>query len=634
MELIGRAAVLRPADAEVWRELGIVEAARGRGDEAIAAFREVLRLAPDFALAWNDLGNALLAHGQIAGAIAAYRQAVRVEPDAAIVLDNLGVALAAGGKLEDSAAIHRRSILLAPESARSHFNLGDVLAAMKRWDEAIAAFREAARLSPTHSETRHKLGLALFGSGKLDEAASRYREAISLKPSHATAWSNLAACLHHRRQHDAALQCFRQALSIRPAAADIHSNYIHCLSFHPDASAQAIAAETRRWDEQHACAIESRPRAYRNDPDPDRPIRIGYVSPDFRNHVVGHNLLPLLREHDRGRFTVCCYSATGGADAVTAQIRALAAEWREIADLTDEQAAERIQSDGIDILVDLAMHTAGNRLPLFTRKPAPVQATYLAYCGTTGLAAMDYRLSDPFLDPPGTDLTCYREETIRLPRSYWCYEPLGPTPAVSPLPAREAGYVVFGCLNYFAKISDRALELWLEILRAVPDSRLRLLAPTGAGRERIAARLTECTLAPERLEFADAGSWSDYLENWRQIDVGLDPFPYGGGITTCDALWMGVPVISLSGQTAVGRGGRSILSNVDLPELIADSPEDYVQMAAALAGDLPRLNGLRSGLRERMEHSPLRDARGFAREIESAYREMWSRWCMKQGHTP
>ncbi|MGD0390242.1 MAG: hypothetical protein ABSC42_14950, partial [Tepidisphaeraceae bacterium] len=272
-------------------------------------------------------------------------------------------------------------------------------------------------------------------------------------------------------------------------------------------------------------------------------------------------------------------------------------------------------------------HMARNRMLLFARKPAPVQVTYLAYCSTTGLETMDYRLTDPHLDPPGTNDAYYSEKTVRLPESYWCYPMHGQSPQVGPLPAPSGGEVTFGCLNNFCKVSPAALELWIQLLRATPKSHLIVHAKEGSHRQRVRDLLERQGIDPRRLKFAGLVSLSEYFKLYEQIDVGLDPFPCNGGTTTCDALWMGVPVVTLAGRTAVGRGGVSILANVGLPELIAQTPQQYVQIATDLAGDLPRLAELRRTLRARMQASPLMDAPRFARNIEAAYREMWTTWC-------
>jgi predicted O-linked N-acetylglucosamine transferase (SPINDLY family) len=314
------------------------------------------------------------------------------------------------------------------------------------------------------------------------------------------------------------------------------------------------------------------------------------------------------------------------ADVFTEQIRPHADVWRTLAGLSDSNAADLIRRDQIDILVDLALHTAHNRLLIFARKPAPVQLTYLGYCSTTGLETMDYRLSDPHLDPSESDLSLYTETTIRLPETYWCYNPRGPTPAPSPPPVETAQNITFGCLNNFAKVSP-ALDLWAEILQSVPRSRLILHAHAGPKLDVLREWFAGKGILPDRLEFPAGQPWAEYVRNYGRIDIALDPFPWGGGITTCDALWMGVPVVSLAGRTAVGRGGASILSNVGVPELIARTPAEYVQTAIRLASDLPRLAELRRALRPRMQESPLMNAPRFARNIEAAYRRIWREWC-------
>jgi len=301
----------------------------------------------------------------------------------------------------------------------------------------------------------------------------------------------------------------------------------------------------------------------------------------------------------------------------------------------DEQLADQVRQDRIDILVDLAMHAEGSRLLAFARKPAPVQVTYLAYAGTTGLETMDYRLTDQYMDPPSTssgqapdaDESAYSEKSVRL-KSYWCYQPRAEAPEVGQLPAlARAGTVTFACLNNYAKVSPKVLGVWCQVLRRVPSSRLVVYSREGTHRQRAIDIVRAEGIDVSRFEFVGPVVTAEYFRRYLGIDVALDPFPYPGGTTTCDALWMGVPVVTLAGRTAVSRGGVSILSNVGLPELIARSPEEYVQIAATLAGDLPRLAGLRAGLRPRLLASPLMDAAGFVRDVEGAFRQMWRAWC-------
>jgi predicted O-linked N-acetylglucosamine transferase (SPINDLY family) len=422
-------------------------------------------------------------------------------------------------------------------------------------------------------------------------------------------------------------------MAIAPDNAWIHSNLAYALHFHPAYDARALAEEHDVWNFQHAVPLKQFILPHRNDRRPERRLRIGYVSPDFRQHPVGRFLLPLLAHHDKRQVEVFGYAQVSVPDDLTQRLRDCMDGWRNIAGLSDDQTADLIRQDQIDILVDLTMHMANNRLLVFARKPAPVQVTYLAYCSTTGLETIDYRLSDPYLDPPGEvgewgrDELFYSEQTIRLPESYWCYQPVISPPATGPLPALKQGHITFGCLNNFCKVSAPALAAWARILRAVPHSELLLHAPEGAHRQCVREKLKGAGIEPERIRFAGFKTTEAYFELYGQIDIALDTFPYAGGTTTCDALWMGVPVVSLAGHTAVGRGGVSILSNAGLPELVAHTKDEYVRIARGLAGDLSRLGHLRSTLRQRMEHSPLMDAPRFARGVEAAYRLMWRQWC-------
>ena len=349
-------------------------------------------------------------------------------------------------------------------------------------------------------------------------------------------------------------------------------------------------------------------------------LRIGYVSPDFRDHPVGRFVLPIIRGHQRTRFKAYCYSSVAMPDRFTAAIASAADRWRLVNALDDRQLAQKIRADGIDILVDLSLHMRGNRLGTFAQKPAPVQVSYLAYCSTSGLDAIDYRLTDPFLDPakPGRD-ALYTERSIRLPQSYWCYvPPLAPT--VAPLPLKTTGFVTFGCLNNFCKVTDHTLRLWREIFQTLKRAKLTLHAAEGAHRQRVLDRLG---VTPDRVHFVGRLPHDQYLRIHHEIDIALDPTPCTGGTTTCDALWMGVPVISLAGELAVARGGLSILSNIGLAELVAESDQQYVAIAVELANSVRRLSELRQTLRERMRGSRLMNQGQFIRDLESAYLRMW-----------
>ncbi|HEX5099807.1 MAG TPA: hypothetical protein VFV94_09925, partial [Polyangiaceae bacterium] len=335
----------------------------------------------------------------------------------------------------------------------------------------------------------------------------------------------------------------------------------------------------------------------------------------------------LFRNHDHAKVELFCYSSAEQASPETALIRACADVWREVAELDDAALCEVIRRDQIDILVDLTMHLKGRRLLAFARRPAPVQICWLAYPGTTGLEAMDYRLSDPYLDPPGADTQVYSEETIRLPDSFWCYDPLTEVPAVSPLPALARGSITFGSLNHFRKVNPGVLRLWARVLRAVPESRLILVAPEGSARSRVHALFEEAGVKRERVEFVGRCARLDYLGRYREIDIGLDTFPYNAQTTSLDAFWMGVPTVTLVGHTVVGRAGVSLAMNLGMPQLIATTEEEYVAVASSLASDLEHLSALRRTLRARLEQSPLMDAPRFARNLEAVYRDVWCRFC-------
>jgi predicted O-linked N-acetylglucosamine transferase (SPINDLY family) len=333
--------------------------------------------------------------------------------------------------------------------------------------------------------------------------------------------------------------------------------------------------------------------------------------------------------HDRQQFEVLCYANVGQSDALTDRFRVASDGWRNIAGISDEEAAARIRADRIDILVDLTLHLANHRLLVFARRPAPVQVTWAGYPGTTGLETIDYRLTDPYLDPPGTSDEHYSEASICLPHSFWCYDPLTGAPPVNPLPALISGHITFGSLNNYCKVHEGVLELWAKVLGIVPDSRLLLLSKVGVHRQRAIEVFERCGVAGERIEWFTPAARPEYLAAYHRIDVGLDTFPYNGHTTSLDSFWMGVPVITLVGKTVVGRGGLSQAMNLGLPELIARTREEYVQRAAELASDLPRLAELRQSLRARMQASPLMDAARFTRDLEAAYRDMWCRWCAR-----
>jgi predicted O-linked N-acetylglucosamine transferase (SPINDLY family) len=619
----------QPDHADAMHLLGVVAGQTGRPDLAEELMRGAIRIKPDLAQAHNNLGFVLARKGYLDEAIAFYRRAIEITPDLADAHNNLGFALNAKGQLDAAIAACRQAIRINPQFAEAHLNLGNALHGKGELDDATSSFREAIRLRPDLAEGHNNLGNILKSTRRFEEAITCYRQAIRLNPDLAETYVNLSIALEENWQFDEAIVANRNAIRLKPDYPRAHSNLLFRMNFHSGCDSAAILREARQWDDHHGKPLRHLMLPHKNTREPDRRLRIGYVSPDLHHHVVGWNLLPLLSQHDRKQFEIFCYSSSTRPDAKTKQLQRYCDQWREVERLSDELLAAQIRADGIDVLIDLSLHTAQNRLRTFAIAPAPVQITYLGYCGTSGVEAMNYRFSDPYLDPPEQDLNCYSEQTIRLPETYWCYAPGGPVPDPSPLPAEQNGHITFGSMNQFAKVSSAAIDLWCEILKQTPGSRLLIHALAGEYLAATRDRFDQLGITPDRVEFIDRQVWEPYIHIYHRIDIGLDPFPYNGGITTCDTLVMGVPVISLSGQTPVGRGGRSILCNIGLPNLVAYSPEQYVNLAVALAGDLPRLRELRKSLRRRMQASPLMNAPRFARNVEAAYRDAWRRWCAK-----
>jgi protein O-GlcNAc transferase len=625
-----RALGIHPDYPEAHNNLGAALAEQGQLDEAMAAYRRALEIKSDYPEAHYNLGIALRERGQLDGAVAAYRRALGIRPDYPEAHNNLGAALAEQGQLDEAMAAYRHALKLKPAYPQAHNNLGVALRDRGQLDEAAAACRHALELKPSYPEAHNNLGAVLAEQGQLDEAMAAYRHALELKPDDPETHNNLGNALRDRGQLDEAVAEYRRALELKPERAGTHSNLVYMLLFHPGHTARSISEERHRWNRRFSEPLKRFILPHANDRSPKKPLRIGYVSPDFRDHVVGRNLLPLFQCHDRKEFEVFCYAGVVRPDKLTEEFRQHAQQWRGTVGVSDEALAEMIRRDGVDILVDLTQHMAGNRLPLFARKPAPVQVSFAGYPESTGLEAIEYRISDRFLEPGSADEETGRREQVHLIDSFWCYDPCGVEVEVNGLPARESGSVTFGSLNNFCKVNEHLLRVWARVLGTVKASRLVLLAGVGSHRQRTLEALERGGVETQQVEFVQLRPRRDYLELYHRLDIVLDTFPYNGHTTSLDALWMGVPVVSLAGETPVSRAGLSQLSNLGLTELVAHSEEDYVKIAVALAEDLPRLTQLRSTLRARMQASVLMDAPRFTRQVEQAYREIWQAWRRKQ----
>ena len=575
LERISRAVGLNPSMAGYHANLAPVLLALGRFDDAIGSARQALRLQPIYPEASLNLGNALLTRGEVDAAIEAYRNAIQHSP-------------------QDPGA---GSLSVA---AKAQNNLGHALHLRGNLDEAIAILRELLTRHPGVAEFHVNLANALKDHGLIEDAVAEYRAATRAAP----------------------------------ADAGIGSAMLYSLWFHPGMSPREIYQEHAAWSRRHADPLRD-PRPHENDRDPQRRLRVGYLSPYFRGHVSGLLLEPVLAHHDHQQFELFCYSTTFSPDEVTQRLQSHSDVWRDLAGLSDEALAQQIRADRIDILVDVTAHMDGNRALVLARKPAPVQVNYLAYPATSGMSAMDYRITCAWLDPQTTledDASNNSEQLMRVPNTFWCYGPLATSPAVNELPAPSNGTFTFASLNSFSKINGQVIELWCEVLQAVPNSRLMILVAGGEeGNRTIAPRFQRHGVEANRLRFVDRQPRDQYLSLFNEADLSLDPFPYNGHTTSLDSLWMGVPFVTLAGNSPISRAGACILGNVGLSDFVAMGKQRYLELCVELAGDLPRLASIRRSLRERMQESPLTDAAVFTRNLESAYRRMWHSWTQSTG---
>ena len=597
----------------------------GRPKEAEAFYRKVLARKPQHDGALFMLSGLLFEAGRFEEASLFLERLVAAAPHPAY-LTNLGEAYRRQGELDAAAAACRRALDADPDLPEAHHNLGLTLMNAGAPHLARPHLERALALRPDSPQFQVSLAWMLLQLHRVAESAAHCRRAIALAPDLAAAHHHLANALTEEGDRSGAIASYRRAVELDPADHDAHSNLILVALTDPSYGAASLGAEARAWAKLHADPLREHQRPpLDDDGDPERRLRVGYVSPDFRgHHPLRQFLMPLLRNHDRSRFDFYLYGSVERPDAVTEEYQAWAGErFRDIRRMDDVSAAELVRRDRIDILLDLSVHGAGHRLRLFACKPAPIQMTWLGYAGTTGLDAVDYRLTDRHLDPPGTDLGVYAETSLHLPETFWCYEAPESDLSVRPLPALAAGFITFGCLGSPRKVHPGVVSLWARVLGAVPGSRLLLVAEEHA-REPMRRAFGAAGIAGDRIEFTGRLPRRQYLELYHRIDVALDTFPFAGGTTSLDASWMGVPVVTLTGETALHRAGVSIAMNLELPELIAGSPDEYVLVASELARDRERLSLLRAQLRARLEGSPLGDAPRFARQLEAIYRTVWA----------
>jgi predicted O-linked N-acetylglucosamine transferase (SPINDLY family) len=620
---------LAPHDLHARVALGRVLKSLGKAQEAEACFRRAVQMAPHDHVPHALLGLALLDQDRVAEALESLDAAVTIVPHDAATRSNRGNALKRLHRAGEAETEFRAAIALAPQMAEAHNNLGSLLLDEGRFGEALAALSTAHRLQPNSCETLCNLARTLNELGQFDDARRAAERAIAINPHLAFAYNNLGASLSALGELEQAVTAFRTALRLAPSDSKNHSALLFALNFHGGQTSAEVFAEHCAWGELLADPLTRLAAVHGNDRSPGRRLRLGYVSAHFCNHAVNFFSEPLLAAHDHQQFELFCYSNGSRHDDANAHIQSCADHWREIGPLGDDEAAQLIRDDQIDLLVDLSGHIAGHRLLVFARKPAPVQVTYLGYQNTTGMQAMDYRLTDDWSDPPGTD-AFYTEKLVRLPEAFFCYRPSPDAPPVGELPALASGHVTFGSFNNFAKVTPATLDAWAKILAGVSHSRLVILAHNAPSlHESLLNRFAGQGIEPGRVHIVNRCPRPEYLTRIAAVDIALDPFPFNGHTTTCDALWQGVPVVTLAGNNYASRFGSSAHNVLGLTELIAASAEQYVEIATTLARDLIRLATLRGELRPRIAASTLLDGAGFARRVEAAYRAMWIDWCQR-----
>src|SRR5579884_2560310 len=576
--LISQAVYLKPDYAAAHFDLGVLQQVQGQFTQAQASFQQVLHLRPNIAEAYFNLGAVLQTQGKLLEARASYQQAIQCKPDYAEAHANLGLVLHAQGQLAEARASLEKALQLQPNFAEVYNNLGIVLYELGQPQEAWACFQQALGLKPDYAEALNNLGIALRRQRKLADAANCFQQALRLQPDFVQAHINLGEVLQTRGQLEKAIACFQQVISFKPNHVPAHSSLLHALHYRAAVTLQEVAEAHAEFEHRHAAPLRATWQPHTNNRDPDRPLRLGFLSPDLGRHPVGYFLLRVVENLDPRQAAVLCYSNRERNDDLTARFRARAEAWYEVARWNDQQVADQIRANHIDVLFDLAGHTEKNRLLVFARKPAPLQVTWLGGEGTTGLAAMDYLLADRYLVPAEAE-PFYREHVLRLPDGYICYEPPSFAPPVGPLPAHVPGVVTFASFNNPAKLNDEVVAVWAQVLTRLPQARL-VLKYEGLEDPAVSRCLIERFIAQgvasHRVECRGWSAHAEMLAEYGGIDLALDPFPFNGGVTTCEALWMGVPVITWPGATFASRHSLSHLSNVGLTETIARDQQDYV----------------------------------------------------------
>jgi protein O-GlcNAc transferase len=643
-------------------ELGQTHHALGALVEAEGYYRNAIRIHPRFVLAHCSLAEVLDKQGRFAEAECCYRQSIEIQPDLVLAHNNLALILKEQGRVLEAEASCRRALELSPELAVAHNNLATILNQQGRVAESEASCRRAIELKPDLAEAHSNLALALNKEGLLKESETSCRRAIELKPELAAVHSNLANVLQRQaRPGEAEASCrraidlqpqlrdaytnlgialmdqgrlaeaavsYRHALQIRPDLPEAHQDLLFCLSHWGEIAPEALFDEHRSFADRFEAPLRRAWPRHQPPREPERQLKVGIVSGDFREHPMVYFIEPVFSHlaADAG-LSLHAYTNCLAEDSFTRRLRRHFPHWNQVFALSDEQFAQKVRADGIDILIDLTGHTAHNRLLAFARKPAPIQCGWIGYLGTSGLKSMDYYLADKYFLPPGEFDRYFTEKIVHLP-AVAAFEPSSEAPDVGPLPSLTTGRLTFGSFNRLSKLNPSVIALWSQLLRALPGSQMLIGGMPRDGRHQVVGSwFQDEGIALERLQFHPRRGNRDYLALHDQVDFCLDPFPFTGATTTCHALWMGVPTLTLLGKTVAGRLGAALLQHVGLEDFIAHTPEEFVKKGIYWARNLHSLAQLRAGMRDRFLRSPIGQPELVAQGLAVGFRQMWRTWC-------
>ncbi|MBF0445202.1 MAG: tetratricopeptide repeat protein, partial [Magnetococcales bacterium] len=625
-----KAIAIKPDYANAYSNLGVTLLEQGKLVEAISLLKKATAIKPDYAEAFSNLGNAQRKHGELEDAIYSCKKAIAIKPDYAEAFSNLGSCLKEQDKLDEAISCFVKAITFKPDYAEAYSNLGVALHEQGKFAEAIIKYQKAIAILPNYAEAYSNLGFSLQEQGELDESVRILQQAIAIKPNYAEAYSNLGVTFQDLGKFDDAIKCFKKGIALKPDFTHCHNQLICCLDMYVDVSDEQPYTERKKWAEQHATPLQVHWSTFTNIPDPTKKLRIGYVGADFKHHSAAHIFGPMLLNFDAEQFQIFCYAGNTLEDDLTEQFKEKSTRWLQTSRMDDEALAKEIKNDGIDILVDLAGHTIGNRLLTFARKPAPIQINAWGYPFGTAMEAMDYIFADPFFIPH-SEHNKYTEQIINIPCVIHMQK-VNTFPDVTDPPSCQNGYITFGAFNRLKKYNDSLFTLWAEILRHIPTAKLIFKTPkldSSMQVKKIQVFFMSLGISKSRLIFIGKTSRYDHLKAHEQIDIMLDPFPHNSGMTALEALRMGVPVLNCETKIR-GPISSTMLNILGIDEWRTKSEEEYVAKAVLFASDIKLLKTIRHQLRNRFDNSVLGNSQLYTQEVEAVYRKIWKKWCATQ----